>query len=72
MGKQKQKIWFNCRQTSSNQFGLPSVPCQKMHTIAWKQVNSFIADAVPSWCNAPSAKQKENASAGNSLNDFFW
>ena len=36
---------------------------QKMHGIAWKQVNSFIIETLPTWCNSPSLKQKENASA---------
>lgn len=36
-----------------------------MHAIAWKQVNGFIVDTLPTWCNTPSAKQKENASAGS-------
>ena len=38
-------------------------PWQKMHGIAWKQVNSFIIETLPTWCNSPSLKQKENASA---------
>ena len=28
-------------------------------------MNGFIVDTLPTWCNTPSAKQKENASAGS-------